>query len=129
MYFHQRSPALAREAGAAAVRILPGKEQVTVMAKAKSPSEESEPSFESAMGRLEEIVGTMEAEKLPLEDLLLRYEEGVKLVRFCTDKLASAEQRIEIITRDAAGKPALAPFAEGTAPRTEAGEPQDVRLF
>ena len=57
----------------------------------------SEQTFESAMERLERIVEEMESDKLPLENLLKRYEEGVKLVRVCEEKLKSAEQRIEII--------------------------------
>ena len=35
-----------------------------------------------------------------LEDLIVRYEEGMKLVKVCQERLASAEQRIEIITRN-----------------------------
>jgi len=31
----------------------------------------------------------------------VRYEEGVKLVKLCAEKLQAAEKRIEIITRDA----------------------------
>ena len=55
-------------------------------------------NFESAMERLEEIVEQMESGKMPLDDLIVRYEEGMKLVKICQERLASAEQRIEIIT-------------------------------
>src|SRR5262245_16742842 len=61
-------------------------------------------NFESAMDRLEKIVEQMESGKLPLEDLIVRYEEGMKLVRICQERLANAEQKIEIITRNSAGK-------------------------
>lgn len=54
----------------------------------------TEPSFEEALGRLESIVETMEAGDLPLEQLLSRYEEGTRLVKFCQDRLAAAELRI-----------------------------------
>ncbi len=64
-------------------------------------------NFEQAMKRLEEIVEQMESGDLPLEDLIVRYEEGMKLVKVCQERLASAEQRIEIITRDSAGKPVV----------------------
>ena len=86
-----------------------------------------EATFETAMERLERIVEEMESDKLPLENLLERYEEGVKLVRVCEEKLKAAEQRIEIITRNAAGEPELEEFdAEkkaSTPPR------EDVSLF
>ena len=72
------------------------------------------PSFESAMERLEAVVEQMENSKLPLEELIRCYEEGTQLIKVCSERLSAAEQRIEIITRDAAGQP---------AERTQAGEP------
>jgi exodeoxyribonuclease VII small subunit len=90
-------------------------------------SHQKNPTFEASMERLEAIVEEMESEKLPLEDLLVRYEEGVKLVRFCSEKLKAAEARIEIITRDAAGKPQLSEFEpQKKAPAASSGE---TRLF
>jgi exodeoxyribonuclease VII small subunit len=77
--------------------------------KIKDPTE-ADASFETAMERLDGIVEQMEANKLPLEELLRGYEEGLKLVKFCTEKLDSAEKRIEIITRDAMGKPQVTEF-------------------
>jgi len=61
-------------------------------------------SFESAMERLEQIVGEMESSKLPLEELLLRYEEGIRLVAICNQRLTGAENRIETLSRTADGK-------------------------
>ena len=90
-------------------------------------SSASEQTFETAMERLERIVEEMESDQLPLENLLKRYEEGVKLVRVCEEKLKSAEQRIEIITRNAAGEPRIEDFEPekkaATSPR------EDVSLF
>ncbi len=80
----------------------------------------NETTFEDAMERLEEIVEQMEGDKLPLEEMLERYEEGTKLVKFCSEKLAAAEKRIEIITRNAAGKPQIVEFdpdAAAAAPK------------
>lgn len=81
---------------------------------AAKQSKDSEQTFESAITRLEEIVEEMESDKLPLEQLLVRYEEGTRLAKVCQEKLDSAEKRIEIIARGAAGKPQLVEF-EGTA--------------
>ncbi len=64
----------------------------------------AELNFEGAMDRLEAIVEQMESGKLPLEDLIVRYEEGMNLVKICQERLASAEQKIEIIARNSAGK-------------------------
>jgi exodeoxyribonuclease VII small subunit len=96
----------------------------------KKPAPEA--NFEQAMQRLEEIVEQMESGELPLEDLIVRYEEGMKLVKVCQERLASAEQRIEIITRNSAGKPVVKKFEPATAAQPETqGEPKnvDVSLF
>lgn len=80
-------------------------------------------NFEKAMDRLETIVEQMESGKMSLDDLILRYEEGMKLVKICQERLASAEQRIEMITRNNAGRPSVKPFEPATetaeAPVTE----------
>ena len=103
---------------------------VVMSNQAKKPA--SEANFEQAMKRLEQIVEQMESGELPLEDLIVRYEEGMKLVKVCQERLASAEQRIEIITRNSAGKPVVKKFepAAATQPETQ-GEPKnvDISLF
>ena len=67
-------------------------------------------SIEQAMERLDKLVEEMESGELPLEKLIIRYEEGVKLVRHCQEKLDAAEQRIKMITRDASGPTGLRDF-------------------
>jgi exodeoxyribonuclease VII small subunit len=99
-----------------------------------SPAKKAEISFETAMERLEKIVEEMESGKMLLEDLLIRYEEGMKLVKVCQDRLAHAEQKIHIITRDHAGKTSVKDFATTEPPMTSAvtdsmKENDDVRLF
>ena len=93
-------------------------------------------NFESAMDRLEAIVEQMESGKLPLEDLIVRYEEGMNLVKICQERLANAEQKIEIIARNSAGKPAVKDFEstqEPVGPADGVDEPQnandEIKLF
>jgi exodeoxyribonuclease VII small subunit len=86
----------------------------------KPKTRDAELNFESAMDRLEKIVEQMESGKLPLEDLIVRYEEGMKLVKTCQERLANAEQKIEIITRNTAGKAVVKQFD----PAQEAGPPE-----
>ncbi|MDQ2867531.1 MAG: exodeoxyribonuclease VII small subunit [Verrucomicrobiota bacterium] len=88
-------------------------------------------NFENAMQRLEAIVEEMETGEIALEDLLVRYEEGMKLVKICQDRLAKAEQKIEIITRDHAGKAAVKSFdaEDAPAPTPEPKDNDDVSLF
>lgn len=66
------------------------------------------------MDRLDALVREMEAGELPLETLIAKYEEGIALSRLCQEKLDRAEQRIQLLTRDAAGNPALEDFPTGT---------------
>ena len=79
------------------------------MSSKPKPSD-TKPNFESAMDRLESIVEQMESGKLALEDLIVRYEEGMNLVKVCQERLASAEQKIDIIARNSAGKPFVKDF-------------------
>jgi exodeoxyribonuclease VII small subunit len=76
-------------------------------------TEKNPPSIEQAMERLEKLVGEMESGQLPLDKLIAGYEEGVKLVRLCQEKLDAAEQRIQIITRNATGPAGLDDFSTG----------------
>lgn len=101
------------------------------MATKNQDAKKSEPSFENALERLESIVEKMESDKLPLEELLVSYEEGTKLVKLCSDKLKAAERRIEIITRDAGGKAKLAEFDPVQTAATPASveSDEDVSLF
>ncbi|MBM3861450.1 MAG: exodeoxyribonuclease VII small subunit [Verrucomicrobia bacterium] len=78
--------------------------------KTPTAAADSGPSFESAVQRLEQIVADMEAAELPLEDVLKKYEEGTRLVRFCTQKLDEAEKKIELLTRKTDGTVELKPF-------------------
>ena len=50
--------------------------------------------FEGALSRLEELVGELERGELSLENSLRTFEEGVRLVRRCSEQLKSAELRI-----------------------------------
>lgn len=68
----------------------------------KNQPEQIKISFETAMSDLQLIVESMEQGELPLEDLIQSYEKGMKLVKICRDKLGEAEQKIEVLTKNAA---------------------------
>mgnify|MGYP001272328974 FL=1 len=61
---------------------------------AKAVKKSVDISFESAVEKLESIVEEMESGELPLENLLVRYEEGTKLVKACEEKLRAAELKV-----------------------------------
>lgn len=67
------------------------------------------PPFEEALQQLEAVVEAMEADDLPLETLLAKYEAGAKLVKICQEKLAEAELKIQQLEKTAAGEMKLRP--------------------
>ena len=94
----------------------------------KPKQRETELNFESAMDRLEAIVEQMESGKLPLEDLIVRYEEGMNLVKVCQERLANAEQKIEIIARNSAGKAVVKDFGPTQEPSTPASVASETEV-
>ena len=51
-------------------------------------------SFEEALKKLESIVEAMEADDLPLDQLIQRFEEGATLAKLCQDRLSEAEVKV-----------------------------------
>lgn len=98
----------------------------------KSAKQEAGLKFEVALAELETIVGDMENADLPLEKLIERYEQGMRLVKICGDKLADAEQKVEILTRAKSAAETPASEAPAIPPKVTTKEPDDddeVRLF
>ncbi len=56
------------------------------------------------MAQLESIVEEMESDDLPLEKLLVRYEEGAKLVNICGNKLKVAELKVRQLEEEMEGE-------------------------
>lgn len=81
-------------------------------------------NFEASLQQLERIVRDMETGDLPLERSLELFEQGVKLSRECQERLNEAERRIEVLLRDAEGRPKIerAAFAGNDDETTEDDE-------
>ena len=71
---------------------------------AKAAKTGGEGSFEESLRQLESLVEQMESPELPLETIVEKYEQGMKLVAACTDKLKAAEKRISLITKKKSGE-------------------------
>ena len=114
-------------------RLSLARNRITEEGMAKSSEAPNEQTFETAIGRLEGLVEEMERDDLPLERLIVNYEEGIKLVKTCQQKLAEAEKKIEIIQRQANADPELKAFdpearADSPGPLRKPG-PRDANLF
>jgi exodeoxyribonuclease VII small subunit len=66
--------------------------------------------FEKSFQQLETIVKRLESEELPLDESLQLFEEGIRLSRFCHQRLEEVEKKIELILADAKGQPTTEPF-------------------
>ena len=57
-------------------------------------------TFEESMGRLEQIVRSLEQGNVPLEESLKLFQEGTQLVRSCSQLLDNAQLQIQkVLTR------------------------------
>ncbi len=69
-----------------------------------------ETSFEDGLARLEELVADLEDRTLGLDRSLAAFEEGLALSAALKKKLEEAAGRVEILTRDLAGRPLARAF-------------------
>ena len=51
-------------------------------------------TFEQAMSRLEEIIAALENNQISLEKSVDLFQEGIKLSKICSDKLAGIEDKV-----------------------------------
>ena len=58
-------------------------------------------NLEKSLVDLETLVEELETGDLPLEIAMKKFEEGIKLTRGCQVALKEAEQRVEILLKDA----------------------------
>jgi exodeoxyribonuclease VII small subunit len=73
--------------------------------------QETEIRFEAAVGRLEQIVESLERGEPDLAAALTKYETGVRLLTQCYSLLERADRAVALLTGvDEQGKPLTAPF-------------------
>jgi exodeoxyribonuclease VII small subunit len=76
-------------------------------------------TFEKAMNKLEKIVQELESTDLALEKAIKKFEEGVQLSKFCSEKLDETEKRITILLMDQNDRVFDKPFISETEPDDE----------
>ncbi|MFZ5640768.1 MAG: exodeoxyribonuclease VII small subunit [Bacillota bacterium] len=67
-------------------------------------------TFEQAMADLEKIVRLLEDGNISLDNALQKFEEGIGLARICSEKLAQAEKKIDLLITSADGSILLESF-------------------
>jgi exodeoxyribonuclease VII small subunit len=81
----------------------------------KPPSDHSpgsgEWTFEQALANLESVIRDLEDGRLGLNESLNRYEDGVRILRYCHQALNDAERKILLLTAvDESGEAIAQPF-------------------
>lgn len=76
---------------------------------ANQPPKNGDLGLEARLGRLEEIIRSLEQEELELENALALFEEGVGHVRKAEEVLTKAELKVDELV----GEANIQPFQEG----------------
>ncbi len=66
--------------------------------------------FEEAVEELERVVEQLESGELSLDDSLAAFENGIRLVKLCNQKLTEVERKIELLVKGKDGKLQLKPL-------------------
>lgn len=61
---------------------------------------ENKPTFEQALKRLEEIIRALEGSSFSLENMVQLYDEANELIGMCTEELAAASKKVEVIRQE-----------------------------
>jgi exodeoxyribonuclease VII small subunit len=67
-------------------------------------------TFEQSLKQLEQIVHELESGDLPLELAIKKFEEGIELSKFCSQKLEETERRITLLMQNSSGGIVEKPF-------------------
>ena len=67
-------------------------------------------TFEKSVEQLEQIIEELEAGDLSLEKAIKRFEEGIKLSKYCFNKLDETEKKVSILMQEMDGSVTEKPF-------------------
>ncbi|MBI4765375.1 MAG: exodeoxyribonuclease VII small subunit [Deltaproteobacteria bacterium] len=66
--------------------------------------------FEDTFKKLETIVNKLESGDLSLEDSVKLFEEGMRLSRLCSERLAEVQKRVDLLLKSEEGEIHSQPF-------------------
>lgn len=66
-------------------------------AQEMSGEAEEDLPVEEAFARLEQLIRRMESEDISLEDSFACYEQGIRLVRYCNERIDQVEKKVQIL--------------------------------
>jgi exodeoxyribonuclease VII small subunit len=62
-----------------------------------SPATGTPASYEAAVQELEQLVARLESGELPLDQLLVGYQRGAELLKYCRDQLEAVDSQIKVL--------------------------------
>ncbi|MDR2430236.1 MAG: exodeoxyribonuclease VII small subunit [Puniceicoccales bacterium] len=71
-------------------------------------------TFDMALGELEQIVESLERGESTLEELMRKYERGMKLHAHCQQVLGAIELRVEQLRKTTGGEVEFLPLPDAT---------------
>ena len=57
-------------------------------------------SIDETLQQIEEVLDRMEQDGVPLEEAFRCYEQGMKLIKSCNEKLDTVEKKMQIINEE-----------------------------
>lgn len=87
---------------------------------APASADSSGVTFEDALTELEEIIAELDGGPAALDELVLKYERGMGLLKTCQQQLDVAQLRIEQIARRADGSAEISPLPPASVGATPA---------
>lgn len=66
----------------------------------KNKEEEKTLSLEEAFEQIEETIGHLEEDDITLEESFRAYQEGMKLLKYCNEKIDKVEKQVLKINED-----------------------------
>lgn len=70
-------------------------------------------NFEEAIKKLESEVKRLESGNMTLDESIDAFEDAIKLVKICNEKLENAERRVRMLTENSDGTVTDVPFDLG----------------
>ena len=70
----------------------------------------SKMNFEEAISKLESEVKKLESGNMTLDESIAAFEQAIKLVKICNERLENAERKVRILTESADGTVTDVPF-------------------
>lgn len=70
------------------------------MSDLQEERKEQEPSIEEAFVQIRGLLAEMEKDDVPLEKAFENYEKGMKLIRYCNERIDTVEKKVQMMNAD-----------------------------